>query len=56
MCDRGPDGIKMMQEILKDKRIIYLKGNPRRNVILNAIICLIWNLGDGFKILKIMEK
>lgn len=25
--DRGPDGIKIMQELLKDERVIYLKGN-----------------------------
>ncbi len=26
-CDRGPDGIKIMQEMFQDDRIIYLKGN-----------------------------
>ena len=26
-CDRGPDGIKIMQELLEDKRVIYIKGN-----------------------------
>lgn len=26
-CDRGPDGIKIMQELIKDKRVIYLMGN-----------------------------
>ena len=26
-CDRGPDGIKIMQEMLKDSRVIYLLGN-----------------------------
>lgn len=26
-CDRGPDGIKIMQEMLIDSRIIYLLGN-----------------------------
>ena len=26
-CDRGPDGIKIIQETLKDNRIIYLQGN-----------------------------
>lgn len=26
-CDRGPDGIKIMREVLRDKRIKYLKGN-----------------------------
>ena len=25
--DRGPDGIKIIEELLADKRIIYLKGN-----------------------------
>lgn len=26
-CDRGPDGIKIIQELLIDDRVIYLKGN-----------------------------
>ena len=26
-CDRGPDGIKIIQETLKDSRITYLQGN-----------------------------
>ena len=26
-CDRGEDGIKIMKELLKDPRVIYLKGN-----------------------------
>lgn len=26
-CDRGDDGLKIMKEILQDKRVIYLKGN-----------------------------
>ncbi len=26
-CDRGPDGIKIIQETLKDGRITYLQGN-----------------------------
>lgn len=25
--DRGPDGVVLMEELLKDKRVIYLKGN-----------------------------
>lgn len=25
--DRGPDGIKIMQELLEDKRVLYLMGN-----------------------------
>lgn len=26
-CDRGPDGIKIMQEMFKDNRVIYILGN-----------------------------
>ena len=26
-CDRGPNGVKIMQEVLKDERITYLLGN-----------------------------
>lgn len=32
-CDRGPDGIKIMQEILKDNRFIYLMGNHEAMLI-----------------------
>lgn len=26
-CDRGPDGVKIIRELLEDPRVIYLKGN-----------------------------
>lgn len=26
-CDRGPDGIKIIQDMMKDKRVHFLKGN-----------------------------
>ena len=26
-ADRGPDGIKIINELLRDKRVVYLKGN-----------------------------
>ena len=26
-CDRGNDGLKIIYELLKDPRVIYLKGN-----------------------------
>lgn len=32
-CDRGPDGVKIMQEVLLDKRITYLKGNHEIDLI-----------------------
>ena len=32
-CDRGPDGIKIMQEILNDNRFIYLMGNHEAMLI-----------------------
>lgn len=32
--DRGPDGIKILQEIFKDKRIIFLRGN-HEDMLLN---------------------
>lgn len=35
-CDRGPDGIKVIQSILKDDRVIYLLGNHER-MFLNAV-------------------
>lgn len=35
-CDRGQDSIKIMLEMLKDKRIIYLKGN-HENMFLEYI-------------------
>lgn len=35
-CDRGPDGIKIMQEILNDSRFIYLMGN-HESMLIDAI-------------------
>lgn len=35
-CDRGPDGIKIIQEVLKDKRFIYLLGNHEAMLIDNV--------------------
>lgn len=32
-CDRGPDGIKIIAEILEDNRIIYLLGNHEAALI-----------------------
>lgn len=32
-CDRGPDGIKIMQEMFKDKRVIYLLGNHEQMLL-----------------------
>ena len=26
-CDRGPDGLKIIKELLKDERVIYIMGN-----------------------------
>ena len=37
-CDRGNYGIKIMQEILNDSRIVYLQGNHER-MFLNGIAC-----------------
>lgn len=34
--DRGPDGIKIVKELLTDKRVIYLKGN-HEELMLDAI-------------------
>ena len=35
-CDRGPDGIKIMQEMFADSRVIYLKGN-HEDMFLNFV-------------------
>ena len=32
-CDRGPDSIKIMQEMFNDKRVIYLLGNHEEMLI-----------------------
>ena len=32
-CDRGPDGIKIIQELLQDPRVIYLCGNHEKNLL-----------------------
>lgn len=38
-CDRGPDGIKIIQELLNDSRVIYLKGN-HEDMLINAILTI----------------
>lgn len=38
-CDRGPDGIKIIQELLNDSRVIYLKGN-HEDMLVNAILTI----------------
>lgn len=35
-CDRGPDGIRIIQEILKDSRFTYVMGNHEK-MLLDAI-------------------
>ena len=35
-CDRGPDGIKIMQELLADPRVIYIRGN-HEDMFLNFV-------------------
>lgn len=31
-CDRGPDGLKIIRELLKDKRVIYIMGNHEEHI------------------------
>ena len=32
-CDRGPDGIKIMKEMFKDSRVIYILGNHEQMLL-----------------------
>jgi serine/threonine protein phosphatase 1 len=38
-ADRGPDGIKIMQDIMKDKRVTYIKGN-HEDMLLNYALSI----------------
>lgn len=38
--DRGPDGVKIMQELLSDPRVIYLKGNHEDMLVKNMTLYL----------------
>ena len=39
-ADRGPDGIRIMKDLLEDKRVIYLKGN--HEMMFAWIIAELW--------------
>ena len=47
-CDRGPDGIKIIQETLKDNRITYLQGNHEA-ILVDAICGSLHNGNISFK-------
>jgi serine/threonine protein phosphatase 1 len=47
-CDRGPDGIKIIQETLKDSRITYLQGNHEA-MLVDAIRKSQYNGNISFK-------
>lgn len=32
-CDRGPDGLKIIKDLMSDKRVIYIKGNHEDMVV-----------------------
>lgn len=46
-ADRGDDGIKIMQELLKDKRVIYLMGNHEEFIASRENY--LWRINGGKK-------
>lgn len=49
-ADRGPDGIKLMMALLKDKRVTYLKGNHEQfmiNSLLKGEDNWLWMVNGG---------
>ena len=42
-ADRGPDGVKVMQDLLADKRVFYLKGNHE-----DMMVCTIKEILNGY--------
>ena len=32
-ADRGPEGLQVLQEMLKDERVVFLRGNHEQNII-----------------------
>ena len=63
-CDRGEDGIKIIKELLQDKRVIYLKGNHEKFLedFGGDVMCgflqsaYLWRGNGGFPTIKDFEK
>lgn len=46
-CDRGPDGIKIINELLADKRVHYIKGNHEQFLVDTIAYMLNMNEDDN---------
>ena len=63
-CDRGDDGLKIIKELLQDKRVIYLKGNHEEFLEdIGADVAgghyrntPLWGMNGGFQTLRDFEK
>ena len=63
-CDRGNDGLKIIKELLQDKRVIYLKGNHEEFIEdIGADVAggyygntPLWRMNGGFQTLRDFEK
>ena len=63
-CDRGDDGLKIIKELLQDKRVIYLKGNHEEFLEdIGADVAgghystaSLWRMNGGYQTLKDFEK
>lgn len=63
-CDRGDDGLKIIRELLQDKRVTYIKGNHENFLEdIGADVASgyyantpLWGMNGGFQTLKDFEK
>ncbi len=63
-CDRGDDGLKIIKELLQDKRVTYIKGNHEDFLEdIGADVAgghygstPLWRMNGGFQTLKDFEK
>jgi serine/threonine protein phosphatase 1 len=57
-CDRGPDGMKIMLELLLDDRVQYIMGN-HEEFVLRAILYEefdLWTMNGGYETIKDFSK
>lgn len=63
-CDRGDDGLKIIKELLQDKRVTYIKGNHEEFIEdIGADVAgghygntPLWRMNGGFQTLQDFEK
>ena len=63
-CDRGDEGLKIIKELLQDKRVIYIKGNHENFLEDIGVEVMeghysnipLWKMNGGFQTLQDFEK